>query len=339
MTRPETKNPLVTRRKLLAVAGAAAAATALRPARVLAQTRTLKVGYFPGVGTLPLWAAIELGIFSQAGLQVTALPTPASIELFGAIDRGELDLAHTSVDNPIAYDAGVGAATLKNRDFVAFAGVDDGMLRLVARPGIATIADLRGKTLAVDAMTTGYAFALREILARAGIAEHDVTFVAKGGTQQRAQGLLAGAFDATLVTPPFDVQANAKGFTTLASATDVLGAYQGISLVTRRSWLAENRPVAVTYVRAFRAALARVATDRASAVAILMRNTKVDEPTANASYDAAFGPHGGVHRDAALDLAGIRTVLTLRAKYAPPGAGTDPSVYVDTTILRDASTT
>jgi ABC-type nitrate/sulfonate/bicarbonate transport system substrate-binding protein len=336
MARPETNNPTVSRAAVLAAAGAAAAAAALRPARALAQTRTLKVGYFPGVGTLPLWAAIELGIFAKAGLDVTALPTPASIELFGAIDRGELDLAHTSVDNPIAYDAGVGAATLKNRDFVAFAGVDDGMLRLVARPGITTIAELRGKTLAVDAMSTGYAFALRELLARAGIAEHDVTFVAKGGTQQRAQGLLAGAFDATLVTPPFDVQANAKGFTTLARATDVLGAYQGISLVTRRAWLAENRPVAITYVRAFRAALDRVATDRAGAIAILMRNTKIDEATASASYDAAFGPHGGIHRDAALDLAGIRTVLSLRAKYAPPGAGVEPARYVDTTILRDA---
>jgi ABC-type nitrate/sulfonate/bicarbonate transport system substrate-binding protein len=336
MTRPETQNPPVTRRALLAAAGATAALAALRPGRALALNRALKVGYFPGVGTLPLWAAIELGIFAKAGLDVTALPTPASIELFGALDRGELDLAHTSVDNPIAYDAGVGAASLKNRDFVAFAGVDDGMLRLVARPGITSIAELRGKTVAVDAMSTGYAFALRELLARAGVSEHDVTFVAKGGTQQRAQGLLAGAFDATLVTPPFDVEANAKGYTTLARATDVLGAYQGISLVTRRVWLAENRPVAVTYVRALRAALDRVATDRASAVAILMRNAKIDEATANASYEAAFGPHGGVHRDAALDLAGIRTVLALRAKYAPPGAGSDPGPYVDTTILRDA---
>jgi ABC-type nitrate/sulfonate/bicarbonate transport system substrate-binding protein len=262
MTRPASQNPLVSRQRFLAGAGAAAAAVALRPARVLAQARALKVGYFPGVGTLPLWAAIELGIFAQAGLHVTALPTPASIELFGAMDRAELDIAHTSIDNPIAYNAGV---------------------------------------------------------------------------QQRAQGLLAGAFDATLVTPPFDVQANAKGFTTLARVTDIVGPYQGISLVARRAWLAVNRPAAVTYVRAFRAALNRVATDRASAVAILMRNTKVDEPTANASYDAAFGPQGGIHRDAALDLAGIRTVLELRAKYAPPGGGSAPELYVDTTILRDAS--
>lgn len=337
MTRPGTENHPLTRRSLLAGIGLAALTGAVRPELVLAQTHSLKVGYFPGVGTLPLWAAIELGIFEQAGLHVSATPTPASIELFGAIDRGDLDLAHTSIDNPIAYDAGGGATSLKNHDFVAFAGVDDGMLRLVARPGITTIAELRGKTLAVDAMSTGYAFVLRELLARAGLTDRDVTYVAKGGTQQRAEQLMAGAFDATLVTPPFDVQANAKGFTTLARATDVLGNYQGISLVTRRAWLQANRTVAVTYVRAFRTALARVAGDRAMAVAILMRNTKIDEPTANASYDAAFGPHGGVHRDAALDLDGIKTVLELRAKYAPPGAGTVPAPYVDTTILRDAS--
>ncbi|HYZ16872.1 MAG TPA: ABC transporter substrate-binding protein, partial [Candidatus Acidoferrum sp.] len=336
MTRPASNNPLPTRR--FALAGIAAALTSLAGrAPSLAAMRSLQVGYFPGVGTLPLWAGIELGIFERAGLGVTAKPTPASSELFAAIDRGDLDLAHTSIDNPIAYDAGVGAAALTHRDFVAFAGVDDGMLRLVARPGISTIAELRGKTLAVDAMSTGYAFALRELLAKAGLTDADVTYVAKGGTQQRAEQLMAGAVDATLVTPPFDVQANAKGFRTLARATDVLGSYQGIALVTRRAWLQANRPVAITYVRAFRAALERVATDRATAVGILMRNTKVDEPTANASYDAAFGPQGGVHRDAALDLAGIKTVLQLRAKYAPPGAGSAPELYVDTTILRDAS--
>jgi ABC-type nitrate/sulfonate/bicarbonate transport system substrate-binding protein len=211
------------------------------------------------------------------------------------------------------------------------------MLRLVARPGITTIAGLRGKTLAVDAMSTGYAFALRELLAKAGVTDADVTYVAKGGTQQRAEQLMAGAIDATLVTPPFDVQANAEGFTTLARVTDVLGSYQGISLVTRRAWLAANRATAVTYLKAFRAALTRVAADRATAVAILMRHTKVDQAMATASYDAAFGPQGGIHRDAALDLDGIRTVLQLRAKYAPPGAGSDPSIYVDATILRDAS--
>lgn len=335
MTSPESHNKSVSRRTLLAGAGAVAAAAAFRPA--LAQGRALQVGYFPGVSTLPLWAAIEEGIFTQAGLDVTARPTPASAALFTAIDRGELDLAHTSIDNPIAYDAGVGATDLRNRDFVAFAGVDDGMLRLVARPGITTIGELRGKILAVDAMSTGYAFVLRELLARGGVAEHEVTFVAKGGTQQRAEQLLAGTIDATLVTPPFDIQANAKGFVTLARATEVLGAYQGIAMVARRRWLAQNRTVAETYVRAFRAALNRVVSDRPAAVALLMRNAKIDEPTANASYDAAFGPHGGVHRDAALDMAGIRTVLQLRAKYAPPGAGSTPELYVDTTLLTNVS--
>lgn len=36
-------------------------------------------------------------------------------------------------------------------------------------------------------------------------------------------------------------------------------------------------------------------------------------------------------------MAGIETVLELRAKYAPPDAGSVPGPYVDTTILRGAS--
>jgi hypothetical protein len=37
-------------------------------------------------------------------------------------------------------------------------------------------------------------------------------------------------------------------------------------------------------------------------------------------------------RNAAVDLDGVRTVLRLRAKYAPPGAGDDPAPYVDSSI-------
>ena len=300
--------------------------------RAGAQPTTVRVAYFPGVSALPLLMADAFGSFAREGLDVHVEPTPSSALLFAKLDAGTLELAHTSIDNPIAYDVGAGPAPLANRDFVAFLGVDDGLLRLVARPGIARIADLRGTTLAVDALSTGYAFALRAMLATAGLTESDVTLVAKGGTQQRAAGLLEGAFDATLLTPPFDLTANTAGFVTLGRATDLLGPYQGISVVARRAWLAANRDVALRYARAYRDALALAVRDRAKATAVLTSALGATPQIAALSYEAAFSPGAGIQRSAAVDLDGVRTVLRLRAKYAPPGAGDDPAAYVDASI-------
>jgi ABC-type nitrate/sulfonate/bicarbonate transport system substrate-binding protein len=320
------------------IAGALAAAAAVRGgAASAADAFAVRIEYFAGVSALPILTGIARGTFAREGLTVSATAASTSADLFGKLDGGALDLAHTAIGNPIAYDAGAGAPGIASRDFVAIGGIDDGLLRLVARPGITTIAGLKGKTLAVDALATGYAFALRGMLESAGVHEFDVTFVAKGATQQRAQGLLAGAFDATLVTPPFDLDANARGFATLGRATDLLGAYQGIAIVGRRRWLEAHRDIAERYLRAYRAATAQAANDRAGSIALLTASLNVSTAIAGGSFDAAFAPDAGLRRDATLNVHGIRTVLRLRARYGPPGAGDDPARYIDESFLAAAS--
>jgi TRAP-type uncharacterized transport system substrate-binding protein len=75
----------------------------------------------------------------------------------------------TAIDNVVAYDEEQGEAqTVANLDLVAFMGGDNGFLRLVTVPEVKTYADLKGKQLSVDALTTGYAFVLRKLLE-----EHD----------------------------------------------------------------------------------------------------------------------------------------------------------------------
>jgi len=323
--------------RLRFVSGAAFGAASLLGSRRAARAADLTevtAGFFPGASSWPLYAARDWGLFEQAGLYVALAATPSSAELFARLDAGTYDLAHTSIDNPLAYDVGAGAVSTANRDFVGFFGVDDGELSLLAKPGITSIRMLAGKTLAVDALSTGYAFALREMLASAGLGPSDVTFVAKGGTAGRAAGLLAGAFDATLVTPPFDFQAVAAGFVNLGPATAILGAYAGISGVARRAWLRSNRRTAIAYLRCYRAALARLANDKTAAIALLLSfNPGLSAGDAAKTFAAVFGDHGGFRRDATIERAGLETVMRLRAKYAPPGAGADPAAYLDTSIL------
>jgi ABC-type nitrate/sulfonate/bicarbonate transport system substrate-binding protein len=317
------------------VAGAAAAGVVARAGRFAAAATSIGVGYFPGISALPLAIAAQRGLFAREGLDVTATPVTGSVDLFVGLDTGRFAIAHTAFDNPVAYDAGRGDPRVASRDFCTFLGVDDGLLRLVARPGITRMIDLIGGSVGVDALGTGFTYALRGMLegVGAGIGPNPVRYVVHGGTQQRAQGLMEGRFDATLLYPPFDVAAAAAGYSLLPKVTDVFGRYQGISVVARRSWIAANRAAAVGYARAYLAAVREAERDRAAAVAILASSLGIPTAIASASYDAAFARDEGFQRGGRLDADGMRTVLRLRARYAPPGGGSDPYAYVDGSVF------
>jgi hypothetical protein len=94
--------------------------------------------------------------------------------------------------------------------------------------GVRSFSDLKGKKLSVDALTTGFAFVLRALLEKNGIAESEVSFERAGGLVERFPKLLDGSHAATVVLTPFDLIAQAKGHVQLARAGEQLGAYQGV---------------------------------------------------------------------------------------------------------------
>src|SRR6266851_5001967 len=137
---------------------------------------------FPGGFNLPLWAAIERGFFKSHGLDVAPHYTINSVEQLSGMITGRWEIALTGFDNIVAYQEGQGEAKIDvSPDLFAFMGGDSAFLRLVVQPDITSYADLRGKTLSVDALTTGFAFVLRKMLAHNGIAEADVRFERAGG--------------------------------------------------------------------------------------------------------------------------------------------------------------
>ena len=106
---------------------------------------------------------------------------------------GKFDVALTSIDNLIAYQEGQGEAPVKTPpDMVAFMGMDNAFLYLITAPQVKTFADLRDKEVSVDAMSTGFAFVLREMINRSGVKESEVTYVRAGGSPNRFRMLLEG---------------------------------------------------------------------------------------------------------------------------------------------------
>ena len=299
----------------------------------------VRVISFDGGWNLPVWAAQRQGFFEANGIAVQTTYTPSSGFLIASLFDGRQDVALALMDNLIAYQEGQGEVKLSEPpDLVAILGGDGGFLSVVAAPGVKSFADLKGKTLSVDAMTTGAAFVLREMLARNGLGDNDVSYVRAGGTANRYAELVAGKHDATLLRTPFELLAQQRGYHVLASA-DILGPYQGTVGFVRRSWAQAHDAAVVGFIKAYRAGVEFISlpANREIVEALLVAHIRDMTPAlARQSYDLLLA-RAGIYRDARPDLAGIGTVLALRSKYAmPPKTLADPSRYIDLTFYDKA---
>lgn len=302
----------------------------------------LRVIVFAGGFNLPLWVADRNGYFAQNGLKVQLTNTPGSIYQLTNLIAGTYDIGMTAIDNVVAYDEGQGeAAVPPNPDLFAFLGSDDGFLSLLTQGTDTSFADLRGKTLTVDAMTTGFAFVLEEMLQKSGLAPNDASYVPEGGVADRFVDLLHDKQHAgTIEMTPFDLLGEEHGLHVLAREADMLGPYQGIVAAARRDWAAQHRDEVVGFIRSYKQAIDWLydPANRKVAEAILVAHIPtMSFDLAQRTCDILLAPKDGFFRDVTPSIPGIRTVLALRSKYGRPQKDlTDPMKYVDLSYLQAA---
>jgi len=297
---------------------------------------TVTVNVFPGGFNWGVYVGQDKGFFAEAGIAVEVQGTPNSVTQMTDFSLGKFDVAMTAVDNIVAYVEGQGEAPIgAQSDFVAVMGSDSGFLSLVASPSIAKIEDLAGKTLSVDAMTTGYAFVLYEIMRRHGLDKDkgDYRIERAGGMVQRWNALREGQHTATLLSAPYNIIAKNAGFTELVKATDVIGPYQGNVAAVRRPWARDNRAKIEAYIRAYRRSIAWLyePANRAEAIAILTSHLpQMPQAIAEASYGELLDSIRGFFKTCEIDPLGLDCVLSLRSRYGvPPKQLDDPAEYCD----------
>src|SRR6185295_172973 len=95
-----------------------------------------------------LIAGVQQGIFERHGIKLDLLFTASSQELRDGLASGEFQIAHSAVDN---------AVEMAKHDVVIVTGGDSSMNEFFVQPEIQSIADLKGRTVIVDAPNTAYA--------------------------------------------------------------------------------------------------------------------------------------------------------------------------------------
>lgn len=297
----------------------------------------LGINAFAGAANLPFLVGQHERMFARRGLDITMTHPKGSVDQIKGLMDGKYEVLFTAFDNVVAYHDGHGEADLGGPvDLVAFMGMDSGFLTLVAAPGTQTVAALKGKTMAVDALTTGFSFALQELLARGGVAKDAVTFVAAGSSGARWNALREGKAEAALLNMPLDTAAAEKGFVRLETVEGTLGHYQAGVAAVRAGWARDHAATLEKFVAGYREATAwlLVPAHKVDAVAILHQEMPDFSDTALAGmYERIIDPKEGIERDLAIDPQGAAMVLTLRTRYGS-GVSGDWHRYADGSYLK-----
>jgi len=318
-------------RAALALAAFAALATAAPPATPAraAEAAKIRINTFPNAKALPVHAGLAKGLFAKYGLAIELESTASSQSQRDGLAAGRFEIAHGALDNAVAM------IEVAGRDVVIVAGGDSGMNEFFVQPGIATFADLKGKTVVVDSPDTAYALQAKKLLLQHGLrAGADYTMKEVGAVALRYQAMIADRSNAAgILNLPFTVEAQARGLRSLGGLVVLLGPYQAVGAFAMRSWARDNADALERYLAAYVEALrwVRDRGNRAEAVALLIDKLKLDRAIAERTYDLLVIPASGFTPDARFDVEGFKNMLALRAEIErrPDTEAAPPERYVD----------
>ena len=303
-------------------------------------TDTIDLISFPGTGNLPFFIGSEKGIYGARGVEVNLETTPSSMYQAEHLVAGKFQLGCTACDNVVAYQEGCGEVELdREPDLFMIMGATQIEVSFVTAPDIKSYEDVRGKSLALDALATGFAFALYRMLDNAGLTTQDYEMVSVGSTPARWKAVQAGDHAGTLLIEPFTGMARGAGYNVLGSTMDFEN-YPGQVFTSSRGWAAANREALINFIRGHLDAIdwIRDSNNRAEAESILARHMPNMKPQAiSPAMNKLINPKTGLIPQCQLDYEGLKTVLELRTQYAPQSLQlTNPDKYVDLSYYQEA---
>jgi NitT/TauT family transport system substrate-binding protein len=253
-----------------ATGGASAPTAAPAPRRITLLTPGKSLPY------LPYYLGRDAGIFEAEGIELDVRELTSNLAI-AAVASGE-----------VSYITPIGAsiqAAVNGQDIRAVLFVlKDVTWALMVAPEITRVADLRGKTVAVSAVTASDAQALQAALRANGVGSDEVTMLAAQVPPNRFTALTTGALPAAVLPIPLDQQAERLGFRSLVWLADHFKRGQS-ALVTTPRQLQQDPDEVRRMIRATLRGIQYVLDREADAVAYIAREFDVEPDLARGTYE------------------------------------------------------
>jgi NitT/TauT family transport system substrate-binding protein len=179
---------------------------------------TVRLGFSAWPGWFPWQVAQDQGLFAKNGVKVDLKYFESYTDSLTALSTGNLDANSQTLNDTLSSVSGGAKQTV-----VLVNDNSTGNDEIIARPGINSIADLKGKKVAAEQGTVDH-YLLLLALRKAGLTERDVRFTPLV-TDAAAAAFVAGKVDAVGVFAPFTTTAlGLKGSKAIATSKDFPGA-------------------------------------------------------------------------------------------------------------------
>jgi NitT/TauT family transport system substrate-binding protein len=266
----------------------------------------------PAVSTLPLEIAARKGFFRDEGLEVLTITMRTNIAINALLTRN-IDYATPSTSIIKAATGGLPVklvAVLQGRpDYF-----------LLARKEIRSIKELKGKRIAIGSFGATADLALRTVITEEGLDfDRDLVRLQMGGNSARYTSLITGTVDATVLSPPFNLQAEKAGFKDLLWLGERLELPLA-GLGVRDETIQKNPKQISAMIRAVFRAIAFAKAHPEETMRMLVNWVRVDQEVAAKSYELGkrSWSEGGVVSDAAVKVVVDQSMLELKTKDAVP---------------------
>jgi NitT/TauT family transport system substrate-binding protein len=278
--------------------------------------------------TAPLWIAADLGFFEKYGNTVRLIFIQGATISISALLNNDVQMAQFSPMLAIANN-------IKGIDFTITMSFNQFMDNSVyGKKGIADVKQI--KSLAIGRYGSSSDFMGRFLLQREGLKpESEVALLQFGNQTSRLLAVEAGRADAAIVTPPITLMARKKGFPLLIDASRLKIPYTSAVVVTRRSFIQANRPVAVNFMKGLIEGICYYKTHKEQSFRVMSKYMRIQDREVLEenfrAYDHSLRPYA---TDAELEIP-IQEV----SKSEPKAVKANPAQFVDHSILRELETT
>jgi ABC-type nitrate/sulfonate/bicarbonate transport system substrate-binding protein len=292
---------------------------------VRAQIKTNFASSITSESMTPMWVARERGLFKKHGLDMQYVVIPRSPLAVAALVAGEIDAAIIGPGHLI-NSASTGSDLTGIANF--FQKLD---YRLVARPEIKKVDDIRGKRVAISG--PGATSHLVTMLAFQGMnldpAQAKITLLTIPGTElNRRLAMESGTIEATTLRGAIGELYGNKGYTVLYNLTAMGVTLPQSVLVTSRRTAAAKPQVIDAYLRSMLEAIAITVdpANKSSVMRAIMSNLRLSNAAdAEEAYNAVVN---SIERVPYMQLDSMKRLHQLLVQINPKVA----DVRVDTVI-------
>jgi len=269
-----------------------------------AAEETVQVGYFPLVHTSTAVHADEAGIFEAIGLQVELVSTQGGAAAIPALVSGSVDFTYTNYTSALlAAEQGLPVRLVAGNDV----GKADHGIFVAKESGIESIADLKGKSFAVNNLQNIGTVAVNALLEEAGLQASDVKLVEMPYPDMQA-ALERGDVDAIWQVEPFQAGAAAAGLAKIGDLfTGPVADMPVAGWITTEKFAEENPEAVAAFKEALAASADELQGDRERLVELVPTFTKVGADVVGAIEMPQF--------QGELDVEALQKTADLMLKY------------------------